>query len=111
MIAGIGAINPGLATGGAGSAGSIVGSPFGGLATTGTDAASPSFASVLAQAASRTVGTLQQAEQISVDALQGKADMRQVADAVMSAEQSLQAAVSIRDKIVSAYLEVSRMAI
>jgi flagellar hook-basal body complex protein FliE len=29
----------------------------------------------------------------------------------MNAEQSLQAAVAIRDKIVSAYLEVSRMAI
>ena len=29
----------------------------------------------------------------------------------MSAEQALQAAVAIRDKIVSAYLEISRMAI
>jgi flagellar hook-basal body complex protein FliE len=37
--------------------------------------------------------------------------MRSVVDAVMSAEQSLQAAVAIRDKIVTAYLEISRMAI
>ena len=37
--------------------------------------------------------------------------MREVVDAVMSAEQTLQAAVAIRDKIVSAYLEISRMAI
>jgi flagellar hook-basal body complex protein FliE len=29
----------------------------------------------------------------------------------MSAEQTLQAAIAIRDKIVTAYLEVSRMAI
>jgi flagellar hook-basal body complex protein FliE len=29
----------------------------------------------------------------------------------MSAEQSLQAAIAIRDKIVSSYLEISRMAI
>ena len=29
----------------------------------------------------------------------------------MSAEQALQAAVAIRDKIVTAYLEISRMAI
>ncbi len=29
----------------------------------------------------------------------------------MSAEQSLQTAVAIRDKVVSAYLELSRMAI
>ena len=51
------------------------------------------------------------AEQVSVKALQGDADAREVVDAVMSAEQSLQAAVAIRDKIVSAYLEISRMAI
>lgn len=73
--------------------------------------AGQSFASMLANAAGNTVGTLKQAEQLSIDALQGKADMRAVVDSVMSAEQSLQAAVAIRDKIVSAYLEVSRMAI
>ena len=44
-------------------------------------------------------------------ALKGKADTREVVDAVMSAEQALQTAVAIRDKIVSAYLEISRMAI
>ena len=61
--------------------------------------------------ANRTVGSLESAEQLSVQGMQGKADTRQVVDAVMSAEQSLQAAVAIRDKIVSAYMEISRMAI
>jgi flagellar hook-basal body complex protein FliE len=70
-----------------------------------------SFAAMVGEAASRTVGTLRQAEQVSVQALQGDADMRQVADAVMSAEQSLQAAIAIRDKVVTAYLEISRMSI
>lgn len=70
-----------------------------------------SFASVLTNAVGNSFSTLRQAEQLSIDALQGKADMRQLVDTVMSAEQSLQAAVAIRDKIVSAYLEVSRMAI
>jgi flagellar hook-basal body complex protein FliE len=37
--------------------------------------------------------------------------MRQVAEAVMTAEQSLTAAVAIRDKIVAAYMEISRMQI
>lgn len=73
--------------------------------------ASQSFASVLTNAVGNSFSTLRQAEQLSLDALQGKADMRKVVDTVMSAEQSLQAAVAIRDKIVSAYLEVSRMAI
>lgn len=78
-------------------------------ATTGTVA--ESFAAALARAAGNTVDTLQNAEQVSIAGLQGKADARQVADAVMSAEQSLQAAIAIRDKIVTAYLEISRMGI
>jgi flagellar hook-basal body complex protein FliE len=77
--------------------------PSGGLAT--------SFASMLGQAASNVVENLQSSEQLSAQALQGRGDMRSVVDSVMSAEQSLHAAVAIRDKIVSAYLEISRMAI
>ena len=71
----------------------------------------PSFAGMLGEATTRFVDSLQQAEQMSVKAIQGEGDMRAVVDSVMSAEQSLQAAVAIRDKIVSAYLEVSRIAI
>lgn len=70
-----------------------------------------SFAAMLANMASDTVTTLKGAEGMSMEALQGKADTRQVVDAVMGAEQSLQTAVAIRDKIVSAYLEISRMPI
>lgn len=73
--------------------------------------AGASFADTLAQAASRTVGKLESAEALSMEALRGNADTRQVVDAVMNAQQTLQAAVAIRDKIVSAYLEVSRMSI
>lgn len=71
-----------------------------------------SFAAALATGVERTVGQLQSAESLSLNALGGKdISAREVVDAVMSAEQSLQAAIAIRDKIVSAYLEVSRMAI
>jgi flagellar hook-basal body complex protein FliE len=70
-----------------------------------------SFAAALGNFGTNTVGALQQAEQASVKALQGDTDMRAVVDSVMSAEQSLQTAIAIRDKIVSAYLEISRMAI
>jgi flagellar hook-basal body complex protein FliE len=41
----------------------------------------------------------------------GNADTRQVVDAVMQAEQALQASIAVRDKIVTAYLEISRMSI
>jgi flagellar hook-basal body complex protein FliE len=70
-----------------------------------------SFAAALEKAAGNAVGTLQNAERMSVDALKGNADTRQVVDAVMDAQQVLQTAVAIRDKIVSAYLDVSRMSI
>ena len=69
------------------------------------------FTEALGQAATRTVDTLKGAEQLSIDALKGNADTRQVADAVMSAQQALQTAIAIRDKIVSAYLDISRMSI
>lgn len=105
MIAGIGPLNFGTIGGASGLA-------SGGAKTAAeaTDAAG-SFASVLSDLASRTVDTLQNAEQMSVQGLQGQADTREVVDAVMSAEQALTAAVAIRDKIVSAYMEISRMAI
>ena len=64
-----------------------------------------------ADATVKSLKKVKEAEKLSVDSLQGKGDMRAVVDAVMSAEQSLQAAVAIRDKIVSAYLEISRMSI
>ncbi len=70
------------------------------------------FVDALGGAAGKIVDTLKRSEQLSIDALAGgNVHARDVADAVMSAEQSLQAAIAIRDKIVSAYLEVSRMAI
>lgn len=71
-----------------------------------------SFVDALGDVAGRVIGTMKQSESLSLQALSGgDVTARDVADAVMSAEQSLQAAIAIRDKIVSAYLEVSRMAI
>jgi len=74
-------------------------------------AAATSFAEALGKATTETVNSMQSAEKLSVAALQGGADMREVVDAVMEAEQTLKAAITIRDKIVQSYLEISRMAI
>lgn len=74
-------------------------------------ASGPTFVEALQSAAKTTISDLRNAEQISLKALSGDADVRDVADAVMSAEQNLQAAIAIRDKIVTAFLEVSRMQI
>lgn len=73
--------------------------------------AAGSFADLVSNGVTSTMQSLRGAEATSLDALQGKAETRQVVDAIMSAEQSLQAAIAIRDKIVTSYLEVSRMQI
>ncbi|MFN3546938.1 MAG: flagellar hook-basal body complex protein FliE [Mesorhizobium sp.] len=105
MISGLGALD-------ALSGGMRLGSAAGPLPAAQPSVSASDFASAVAEAASRTIHTLGQAESVSMTALEGgNVQAREVVDAVMSAEQTLQAAISIRDKIVTAYLEVSRMAI
>ena len=43
--------------------------------------------------------------------MEGKTPVQQVVRSVLDAQQALQTAVAVRDKLVSAYQEVSRMAI
>jgi flagellar hook-basal body complex protein FliE len=69
------------------------------------------FASVLGGMATDTMTSLKGAEAMSFKAIQGKANTREVVDAVLEAQQSLQTATALRDKIVSAYLEITKMQI
>jgi len=69
------------------------------------------FGSMLSQLASNAASVVRQAEATSIAGVQGTATVQQVVEAVMSAEQTLQGAVAIRDKVVAAYLELSRMQI
>ena len=100
-----------------GGIGAVTLKPLGGpgatadLAPSGTAASPTPFAEALSRAAGRTVDTLETAEKMSIQALTGGADTRQVVDAVMDAQQALQTTIAIRDKIVSAWLDVSRMQI
>ena len=55
--------------------------------------------------------SLKAAETKSMDGMLGKASTREVVEAVMSADQTLQTAMAFRDKIVSAYLEIVKMPI
>ncbi|WP_075292484.1 flagellar hook-basal body complex protein FliE [Pararhizobium arenae] len=70
-----------------------------------------SFASVMSNMASDAVNSLKASEVASIQGIRGEANTREVIDAVMNAEQSLQTAIAIRDKVVTAYLEVARMSI
>lgn len=76
-------------------------------------AASPQgdFASVVAGVLSELPNQLRAAEATSVAGMQGHADMMSVVSQLMQAEQQLQTAIAVRDKVVAAYLEVSRMSI
>lgn len=95
---------------------------LGGVASTAVPQVSPSsaaagvdagadFASLISEAVADLASKLHRAEAVSVAGVKGTASMQDVVETVMSAEQTLQAAITVRDKIVSAYLEISRMAI
>ncbi|ATO57629.1 flagellar hook-basal body complex protein FliE [Bartonella sp. 1-1C] len=71
-----------------------------------------SFDQVLSEVV-EVVGTkLQTAESLSIDRISGSdVGVREVVNSVMEAERSLSTAIALRDKLVQAYLEVSRMQI
>ncbi len=71
----------------------------------------PDFGAVLAEAALNAANVLKAGEATSIAGIRGQASVQQVVEAVMAAEQTLQSSIAIRDKVVSAYLEVSRMQI
>ena len=73
---------------------------------TGTD-----FATVLKDATKMAIGTAKGAEQASLAAVAGKADIREVVAAVGNAEMTLQTVVNVRDKVINAYNEIMRMPI
>jgi flagellar hook-basal body complex protein FliE len=71
----------------------------------------PSFGEIFDQISRETVQSLRGAEAVSISAMRGEATTLDVVEAIKSAEQALQTATAVRDKIVQAYQEVSRMAI
>jgi len=64
------------------------------------------FASVLQSAAKDSVSTLRNAETLSAAGIAGKADIREVVQAVTNAELTLQTVVNVRDKVISAYNDI-----
>lgn len=75
-------------------------------ATAGAD-----FGKVLADVAVDAVDALRAGEAAAISGINGTASTQQVVEAVMTAEHTLQTAIAVRDKLVSAYQEISRMQI
>lgn len=83
---------------------------LGGAATVGTGVQTD-FATMLAQMANQAVDTVRVAETASKAGIQGQMPLTEVVDKVLEAERALNSAIAVRDKVVSAYLELSRMQI
>lgn len=75
------------------------------------DAKDVDFGSLLGGLFASAANAVKTAEATSISGIKGKASVQQVVEAVMNAEQSLQSAIAVRDKVVTAYLEISRMQI
>ena len=71
----------------------------------------PSFGAVLSGMLKDVDGTLRSAERLSIAALSGDAPLQKVVETVVLAEQKVQLTTAVRDKIVAAYLELTRMPI
>lgn len=78
---------------------------------TQVDPSGVSFADFVNSVGTNFADSLKAAELKSMDGMLGKATTREVVEAVMSADQTLQTAMAFRDKIVSAYLEIVKMPI
>ncbi|MGV6872344.1 flagellar hook-basal body complex protein FliE [Pseudochelatococcus sp. B33] len=86
--------------------------PVGGIRTAATAASAVvDFASVLGSLITDTAQSLRASEAISAEGLQGRASTQAVVESIMEAERSLQTTLAVRDKVVAAYQEISRMAI
>jgi flagellar hook-basal body complex protein FliE len=74
-------------------------------------ATGPSFTEMLGQIISAGVNTIQGGEAAAIQGMTGAASPFKVVEAVMDAQRTLQEGLAIRDKVVSAYQEISRMTI
>ena len=69
------------------------------------------FRAMVEKAASNVMDTIRKGEAVSQQGIQGRASTQDVVQAIANAEIALQAAISIRDKVVQAYQDILRMPI
>jgi flagellar hook-basal body complex protein FliE len=82
--------------------------------TASTDASATGggdFSAMLKNAAQSAIGTLRTGESATAAGIAGKADIRDVVSAVTNAQLTLQTVVNVRDKILTAYNDIIKMAI
>ncbi len=78
----------------------------------GTNAASSAgFEKTFANVASAARNSMRAGEAAAISGLKGDTSVQDVVQALMSAEEQLRAAIAVRDRVVAAYQEISRMQI
>jgi len=82
-----------------------------GAATESVSGAGSDFASLLRDGAKSAIESGKKSEEMSKQAIAGKADVRDVVAAVNNAELTLQTVVAVRDKVISAYSDILKMPI
>ena len=82
---------------------------YGGLAT--ARAQGSDFGAMVREAAESSLQTLRRSEAVGARAVAGAADVQEVVQAATAAELTVQTVTQLRDKAVSAYMDVMRMAI
>jgi flagellar hook-basal body complex protein FliE len=97
---------PSLAAAASSAASAATSAAASATATGGAD-----FGSVLSQVSGDAVKKMKAAEAASLSGIEGKSSTQDVVQSVMSAQESLQTALAIRDKSVAAFQEITRMAI
>ncbi len=74
-------------------------------------ASSEGFGAVLKSLVNSSSDVLRQGEAAAIGGIEGSLPVQTVVDKVMAAEQTLQTTLAVRDKLVSSFLEISRMQI
>jgi flagellar hook-basal body complex protein FliE len=82
-----------------------------GAAGPAAESGGESFVSLLKQAAGDVGDALHKSEAASLQAVTGKPDLAQVSAAVNNAEIALQAVIAVRDRVIQAYNDISKMPI
>jgi flagellar hook-basal body complex protein FliE len=93
------------------SKGGGLSSTIGGSGPASEAAGGSSFGDVLKNYASDTVGALQESEKAATSAALGKSNLTDVVAAISKAELMLQTVVTIRDKVIAAYQDITKTAI
>jgi len=70
-----------------------------------------SFSETMATVSQDAIDRVKEGEAAALAGVDGQASVQQVVEAVLAAETSLRTAIAIRDKVVTAYQEISRMTI